>query len=47
VTVVLNRYDAADALHRANRSWLVEREGIAVVDSIDALSGWIAPRSLS
>jgi dethiobiotin synthetase len=47
VTVVLNRYDAADALHRANRSWLVEREGIAVVDSIDVLSGWIAPRSLS
>ena len=33
--VVLNRYDAADALHRANRSWLGERDGLDVVVDVD------------
>jgi dethiobiotin synthetase len=31
VTVVLNRFAAADALHRANRAWLEERDDLAVV----------------
>jgi dethiobiotin synthetase len=47
LTVVLNRYDADDELHRANRAWLAERERLAVVDSVDALSGRITARSLS
>lgn len=31
VVVALNRYDGADALHRANRTWLAERDGLDVV----------------
>ncbi|MHB1774935.1 MAG: ATP-dependent dethiobiotin synthetase BioD [Acidimicrobiales bacterium] len=31
VTVVLNRYDEGDDLHRRNRRWLAEREGLDVV----------------
>jgi dethiobiotin synthetase len=37
VTVVLNRYDGTDELHRRNRAWLTGRAGLAVVDSVDAL----------
>jgi len=37
VTVVLNRYDASDDLHRRNRAWLTGRAGLAVVDSVDGL----------
>ena len=37
VTVVLNRYDGADELHRRNRAWLTGRAGLAVVDSVAAL----------
>jgi dethiobiotin synthetase len=29
--VALNRYDDNDALHRANRAWLAERDGFSVV----------------
>jgi dethiobiotin synthetase len=47
VTVVLNRFDAADGLHARNRAWLEEREGLAVVDSVDALLDRIGTRSLS
>jgi len=31
LVVVLNRFDAADDLHRRNRDWLVERDGLRVV----------------
>jgi dethiobiotin synthetase len=47
LTVVLNRYDATDDLHARNRAWLEEREGLAVVDSVDALLARIGTRSLS
>lgn len=36
-TVVLNRYDAADPLHVANRDWLRTREGLDVVTDVEAL----------
>lgn len=38
VTVVLNRYDATDDLHVANRDWLRTREGLDVVTDVEALS---------
>jgi dethiobiotin synthetase len=31
LVVVLNRFDARDDLHRRNRGWLVERDGLTVV----------------
>lgn len=31
VVVVLNRYDETDALHRRNRAWLADRDGVEVV----------------
>ena len=31
VVVVLNRFDPADDLHRRNRDWLADQDGIAVV----------------
>ena len=37
VVVVLNRFDEGDELHRRNRDWLVERDGLDVVTSIGAL----------
>jgi dethiobiotin synthetase len=44
VTVVLNRYDAVDDLHRRNRAWLVDRDGYDVVISAEqilpTLLGW-------
>ncbi|HZP27852.1 MAG TPA: AAA family ATPase [Acidimicrobiia bacterium] len=43
VTVVLNRYDGADELHRRNRAWLAERDGFTVVDTVDGLLGRLAP----
>jgi len=33
VTVVLNRYDDGDDLHRRNRQWLADRDGLDVVVS--------------
>ena len=38
VTVVLNRFDADDDLHRRNREWLVGHERIACVVDLDALA---------
>jgi dethiobiotin synthetase len=44
LTVVLNRYDAMDDLHRRNRTWLVDREHLDVVISaeqmVPTLLGW-------
>jgi dethiobiotin synthetase len=37
-TVVLNRYDAADDLHRRNREWLDARDGFEVVTSPEELA---------
>jgi dethiobiotin synthetase len=37
LTVFLNRYDEADDLHRANRAWLADRDGLDVVTDLDAL----------
>jgi len=37
LTVVLNRYDEADALHRANLVWLTERDGLDVVTDVEAV----------
>ncbi|QYG91382.1 aminotransferase class I/II-fold pyridoxal phosphate-dependent enzyme [Iamia sp. SCSIO 61187] len=37
-TVVLNRYDAGDPLHVANRAWLRTREGLDVVTDVEALA---------
>lgn len=36
--VFLNRYDAHDDLHRANRAWLTEHDGINVSVAIDSLA---------
>jgi dethiobiotin synthase len=44
VTVVLNRYDPTDELHRRNLSWLTERDHVDVVISAEqllpVLFGW-------
>lgn len=37
VTVFLNRFDAGDDLHRRNRDWLVDNDGVQVVTAVDAL----------
>jgi len=46
VTVVLNRYDPLDDLHRRNRAWLVDRAQLDVVISAEQvlpiLMGWPA-----
>jgi dethiobiotin synthetase len=46
VRVVLNRYDAADALHKANRTWLTERDQLDVTpgtpDGLAALAARLA-----
>jgi len=41
--VVLNRYDAADDLHRRNRAWLADA-GYQVLTSVEALVGAIEER---
>lgn len=44
VTVVLNRWDADDDLHRRNRAWLADRDGYDVVtdaaDLVAPIVGW-------
>lgn len=35
VTVFLNRYDDSNELHRLNRQWLVERDGISVITAVE------------
>ncbi|MGH9276071.1 MAG: ATP-dependent dethiobiotin synthetase BioD [Acidimicrobiales bacterium] len=37
VVVLLNRYDDGDELHRANRDWLVQRDGLEVVTDVAAV----------
>lgn len=36
-TVLLNRFDGADDLHRRNRDWLADRDGTRVVTTVAAL----------
>ena len=38
VTIVLNRFDAADELHRRNRAWLVDTYGLSVVTALGDLA---------
>jgi dethiobiotin synthetase len=38
VTVFLNRYDESNELHRLNRQWLVERDGLSVITTIEEWS---------
>ncbi len=42
VVVYLNRFDHADELHRANREWLITREGLEVVAEPEALEKIVA-----
>lgn len=47
IVVFLNRFDGADDLHRRNRTWLVERDHLAVTSTLAELSARIrslAPR---
>jgi len=43
LAVVLNRYDEGDDLHRRNRAWLADHDGIAAVTTIDDLVARLAP----
>lgn len=43
--VFLNRYDPADDLHRRNRHWLVERDGLTVLTDIVSVADWIRAAS--
>jgi dethiobiotin synthetase len=43
VTVVLNRYDDGDAVHRANRDWLAARDDFDVVVGPDATAVRMVP----
>ena len=40
---MLNRYDDADPLHRANRAWLRDTDRMTVCVSIDELAEAVAP----
>jgi len=35
VTVFLNRYDASNELHRLNRRWLLERDGVRAITEVE------------
>jgi dethiobiotin synthetase len=37
-TVILNRYDPADDLHRRNRDWLLAVDGIAALTDLKRLA---------
>jgi dethiobiotin synthetase len=43
VHVILNRFDAEDPLHEANRRWLRERFGLDVVVDVETLAARIVP----
>jgi hypothetical protein len=45
IVVVLNRFDPADALHVANRSWLTDRDGFDVVSRPSQLTALIVERN--
>ena len=35
ITVVLNRFDGDNLVHRANRDWLTDRDGLSVVTNVE------------
>lgn len=42
VVVALNHFDASDELHRRNREWLMNRDGLTVVTNPEALAArWV------
>lgn len=41
--VLLNRYDTDDPLHAANRTWLVERDGLDVLTDVASLATRLVP----
>lgn len=43
LVVFLNRFDPDDPLHRRNRAWLADRDGLAVETEIEGLSAWVRP----
>jgi dethiobiotin synthetase len=43
VPVILNRFDAGNELHVANREWLGEHYGLDVVVDVDAIADRIMP----
>jgi hypothetical protein len=38
LTVMLNRYDPHDELHRRNRAWLTDRDGYTVATNVAELA---------
>jgi dethiobiotin synthetase len=42
--VCLNRFDAKDPLHQANRAWLADRDGFVVVADPVAVADWLDQR---
>ena len=45
MVVVLNRFDHQDDLHRRNRAWLVDRDGVDVVTGVAGLVDRLRPGS--
>lgn len=43
VVVLLNRFDAGEELHRANRAWLDAHAGTSIVTAVDELERLVAP----
>lgn len=43
VVVLLNRFDAGEELHRANRVWLDANAGTSIVTAVDELERLVAP----
>jgi dethiobiotin synthetase len=46
VVVFLNRFDDTDELHRHNRRWLADRDGLVVLTSIAELSQHVVARTV-
>jgi dethiobiotin synthetase len=45
VTVMLNRYDPHDDLHRRNRAWLTDRDGYTVATTVAELAASLIDQS--
>lgn len=46
VVVALNRFDPSDDLHRRNRAWLIDNEGLAVGVTIDEVTKLLPSRPI-
>ena len=42
LVVFINRFDPADELHRANKSWVAKRLGLSVTSEVEELAGAVA-----